>query len=281
MKTVRRAGIVIKPHAPGVAEVIAGLTAALEARGITPVLERAAAEKVGRADGLARESIPAACDLVVVLGGDGTFLSVAHSAARADVPVMGVNLGSLGFLTEIPLAEMTLALDAVLSGRTDIISPRMMLSTTFREKTELTLNDIVFNKAAKARMIHYVLSVNGLEIAALRADGLVVATPTGSTAYSLSAGGPILQPSVPAILLTPICPHTLSFRPTVVSSDSVIRIEVRTPGEEVYLTLDGQRGGEMDSEGVVEIRKADHVLRLVTSPQRRYFGLLQEKLRWG
>jgi NAD+ kinase len=219
--------------------------------------------------------------LVVVLGGDGTFLSVAHSAARADVPVMGVNLGSLGFLTEIPLAEMTLALDAVLSGRTDIISPRMMLSTTFREKTELTLNDIVFNKAAKARMIHYVLSVNGLEIAALRADGLVVATPTGSTAYSLSAGGPILQPSVPAILLTPICPHTLSFRPTVVSSDSVIRIEVRTPGEEVYLTLDGQRGGEMDSEGIVEIRKADHVLRLVTSPQRRYFGLLQEKLRWG
>lgn len=281
MKTVRRAGIVIKPHAPGVAEVISGLTAALEARGIAPVLERAAAEKVGRADGLTRESIPDACDLVVVLGGDGTFLSVAHSAARADVPVMGVNLGSLGFLTEIPLAEMTLALDAVLSGRTDIISPRMMLSTTFREKTELTLNDIVFNKAAKARMIHYVLSVNGLEIAALRADGLVVATPTGSTAYSLSAGGPILQPSVPAILLTPICPHTLSFRPTVVSSDSVIRIEVRTPGEEVYLTLDGQRGGEMDSEGIVEIRKADHVLRLVTSPQRRYFGLLQEKLRWG
>jgi NAD+ kinase len=281
MKTVRRAGIVIKPHAPGVAEVISGLTAALEARGIAPVLERAAAEKVGRADGLTRESIPDACDLVVVLGGDGTFLSVAHAAARADVPVMGVNLGSLGFLTEIPLAEMTLALDAVLSGRTDIISPRMMLSTTFRGKTELTLNDIVFNKAAKARMIHYVLSVNGLEIAALRADGLVVATPTGSTAYSLSAGGPILQPSVPAILLTPICPHTLSFRPTVVSSDSVIRVEVRTPGEEVYLTLDGQRGGEMDSEGVVEIRKADHVLRLVTSPQRRYFGLLQEKLRWG
>ena len=281
MKTVRRAGIVIKPHAPGVAEVISGLTAALEARGIAPVLERAAAEKVGRADGLTRESIPDACDLVVVLGGDGTFLSVAHAAARADVPVMGVNLGSLGFLTEIPLAEMTLALDAVLSGRTDIISPRMMLSTTFRGKTELTLNDIVFNKAAKARMIHYVLSVNGLEIAALRADGLVVATPTGSTAYSLSAGGPILQPSVPAILLTPICPHTLSFRPTVVSSDSVIRIEVRTPGEEVYLTLDGQRGGEMDSEGIVEIRKADHVLRLVTSPQRRYFGLLQEKLRWG
>jgi len=281
MKVFQRAGVVIKPHAPGVAEAIVKLGAYFAARGVRPVLEQAAAEKIGRTDGLPRERVPAEADLVVVLGGDGTLLSIAHIAARLNVPVMGVNLGSLGFLTEVPLAEMTLALDAVLSGRTDVISPRMMLESTYRGKTEWTLNDVVLNKAAKARMIQYVISVDGREIAKLRADGLVVATPTGSTAYSLSAGGPILQPYVPAILLTPICPHTLSFRPTVISSDSLIRIELRTPGEEVYLTLDGQRGGDMDGDGIVEIRKADCVLQLVTSPQRNYFDLLQEKLRWG
>jgi NAD+ kinase len=281
MKPIKRVGVVIKPHAPGVAGVLAELEKFLTAKGIEPVLEQAAAEKIGRTDGLPREQVPVVSDLVVVLGGDGTLLSIAHIAARQNVPVMGVNLGSLGFLTEVPLAEMTLALEALLSGRTDIISPRMMLQSTWRGTTELTLNDVVINKAAKARMVQYAISVDGREIAKLRADGLVVATPTGSTAYSLSAGGPILQPAVPAIVLTPICPHTLSFRPTVISSDARVRIELETPGEEVFLTLDGQRGGEMDGDGVVEIRKADCVLSLVASPKRNYFDLLQEKLRWG
>jgi NAD+ kinase len=281
MKPIKRVGVVIKPHAPGVAGVLAELEKFLAAKGIEPVLEQAAAEKIGRTDGLPREQVPVESDLVVVLGGDGTLLSIAHIAARQNVPVMGVNLGSLGFLTEVPLAEMTLALEALLSGRTDIISPRMMLQSTWRGTTELTLNDVVINKAAKARMVQYAISVDGREIAKLRADGLVVATPTGSTAYSLSAGGPILQPAVPAIVLTPICPHTLSFRPTVISSDARVRIELETPGEEVFLTLDGQRGGEMDGDGVVEIRKADCVLSLVASPKRNYFDLLQEKLRWG
>jgi len=281
MKPIKRVGVVIKPHAPGVAGVLAELEKFLAAKGIEPVLEQAAAEKIGRTDGLPREQVPVESDLVVVLGGDGTLLSIAHIAARQNVPVMGVNLGSLGFLTEVPLAEMTLALEAVLSGRTDIISPRMMLQSTWRGTTDLTLNDVVINKAAKARMVQYAISVDGREIAKLRADGLVVATPTGSTAYSLSAGGPILQPAVPAIVLTPICPHTLSFRPTVISSDARVRIELITPGEEVFLTLDGQRGGEMDGDGIVEIRKADCVLSLVASPKRNYFDLLQEKLRWG
>ncbi len=281
MKPIKRVGVVIKPHAPGVAGVLAELEKFLTAKGIEPVLEQAAAEKISRTDGLPREQVPVESDLVVVLGGDGTLLSIAHIAARQNVPVMGVNLGSLGFLTEVPLAEMILALEAVLSGRTDIISPRMMLQSTWRGTTDLTLNDVVINKAAKARMVQYAISVDGREIAKLRADGLVVATPTGSTAYSLSAGGPILQPAVPAIVLTPICPHTLSFRPTVISSDARVRIELKTPGEEVFLTLDGQRGGEMDGDGIVEIRKADCVLSLVASPKRNYFDLLQEKLRWG
>ncbi|MBN1940308.1 MAG: NAD(+)/NADH kinase [Candidatus Aminicenantes bacterium] len=280
MKPVRRAGVVIKPHASGVADLIIALTGYFSAKGIGVVLEQAAAEKAGRPDGLPRDLVPSASDLIVVLGGDGTLLSVAHQAARAGIPVMGVNLGSLGFLTEVPVAEMELSLDALLADGTNV-RPRMMLESTFRGETELALNDIVLNKTARARMIQYAVSVDGREIAKLRADGLIAATPTGSTAYSLSAGGPILHPSVPAIILTPICPHTLSFRPTVVSSDARIRVELRTPGEEAFLTLDGQRGGEIGGDDAIEIRKAGVELLLVTSPKRNYFGLLQEKLRWG
>ncbi len=280
MKPVRRAGIVIKPHAAGVAELIVQLGEYFAARKIEVVLEQAAAEKIGRKDGRPRPEIAAESDLIVVLGGDGTLLSVAHQAARAGIPVMGVNLGSLGFLTEVPVAEMTLSLDTLLSEASNI-RPRMMLESTFRGAAELMLNDIVLNKAAKARMIQYAVSIDGREIVKLRADGLIAATPTGSTAYSLSAGGPILHPSIPAIILTPICPHTLSFRPTVVSSASTIRVELQTPGEEAFLTLDGQRGGELRGGDVIEIRKAAEVLHLVTSPMRNYYALLHEKLRWG
>lgn len=281
MKRIERVGVVIKAHADGVEDVLAELGAYLRGRGLTWVLEEAAAAKLGLPDGLPRESVPSAADLVVVLGGDGTLLSVAVNAARAGVPVMGVNLGSLGFLTEVPRSEMALALEALLEGREGIISPRMMLEARWGGGTDLVLNDIVLNKGAKARMIQFAIGVNGREIAGLRADGLVVATPTGSTAYSLSAGGPIIKPSVPAIVLTPICPHSLSFRPTVISSDSLVRVEPRSPGEKIFLTLDGQRGGKLEDDAVVEIRRADESLLLVTSPRRNYFELLQEKLRWA
>jgi NAD+ kinase len=281
MKRIERVGVVIKAHADGVEDVLAELGAYLRGRGLTWVLEEAAAAKLGLPDGLPRESVPSAADLVVVLGGDGTLLSVAVNAARAGVPVMGVNLGSLGFLTEVPRSEMTLTLEALLEGREGILSPRMMLEARWGGGTDLVLNDIVLNKGAKARMIQFAIGVNGREIAGLRADGLVVATPTGSTAYSLSAGGPIIKPSVPAIVLTPICPHSLSFRPTVISSDSLVRVEPRSPGEKIFLTLDGQRGGKLEDDAVVEIRRADESLLLVTSPRRNYFELLQEKLRWA
>ena len=283
MKSILRAGVVIKSHAPRVEAVLADLEAYLERRGIACVLETQAAEKLGRPDsaGVPREEIPAASDLIVVLGGDGTLLGVAHLAARAGVPVMGVNLGSLGFLTEVPISEMTLTLDALLDGRGDIISPRMMLEAVWRGTAELVLNDLVINKGAKARMIHFGITVNEREVATVKADGLIVATPTGSTAYSLAAGGPIIQPKVPAIALTPICPHSLSFRPTVISSDARVRIDLLTTGEKVFLTLDGQRGGKMEDGEVVEVRRAEAALDLVTSPQRKYFGLLREKLGWA
>jgi len=283
MRTIRRAGVVIKPHSPGVERVLADLILYFERRGIESLLESQAAEKAGRpaSSGLPREEIPAASDLVVVLGGDGTFLGIAHAAARAGVPVLGVNMGSLGFLTEVPISEMALALDALLDGREDLISPRMVLETSWSGGTELVLNDVVINKGAKARMIELGLAVNGNDVATLRADGLIVASPTGSTAYSLSAGGPIIQPHVPAIVLTPICPHTLTFRPCVISSDASVRIALLTKGEKVFLTLDGQRGGRMSDGEAVAIKRAEAVLELVTSPRRRYFGLLREKLGWA
>ena len=281
MSTIRKVGIVIKPHAPRIESVLSELGAYLDRRGIRYLLEEAAAEKLGRPGGLPRAKIPEESDLVVVLGGDGTLLSVAHIAARHGVPVMGVNLGSLGFLTEVTLPEMTLALDALLDGAPGVISSRLLLEATFKGEASLCLNDVVINKGAAARMIHLKIWIDDRALETLKADGLIIATPTGSTAYSLAAGGPILYPSIPAVLLTPICPHTLSFRPIVISSDTRIRIELLTSGEEVYLTFDGQRGGAMVNGDVVEVRRAKHALSLVSSPKRNYFGLLSEKFSWG
>ncbi|MGZ5556233.1 MAG: NAD(+)/NADH kinase, partial [Candidatus Aminicenantales bacterium] len=252
-----------------------------EGRGIACVLEDVAARKLGRADGLERAAIAAASDLVVVLGGDGTLLSVAHHAAQAGVPVMGVNLGRLGFLTEIPVSEAVQTLDKFLDGDASLISSRWLLEARTASAASFCLNDVVITKGAVARMIELAITVDGRDVATLKADGLIVSTPTGSTAYSLSAGGPIIHPQVPAILLTPICPHTLSFRPLAVPSASTVGVRLLTGGEEVYVTFDGQRGGAFVRNDVVEIRKAPFELQLITSPRRSYYDLVKEKLGWA
>jgi NAD+ kinase len=281
MNNVRKAGIVIKPHAPSVEGILKIVVDYFEDRGIDCVLEDVAARKLGRPDGLEREAVAAASDLVVVLGGDGTLLSVAHHAARAGVPIMGVNLGRLGFLTEIPVSEAILTLDTFLAGDEALISPRWLLEARTASAASFCLNDVVVTKGAMARMIELALGVDGKEVATLKADGLIVSTPTGSTAYSLSAGGPILHPQVPAIVLTPICPHTLSFRPLAVPSTSIVSVRLLTGGEEVYLTLDGQRGGVLVRNDAVEIRRSPAALQLVTSPRRTYYDLVKEKLGWA
>jgi NAD+ kinase len=281
MSNIRKAGIVIKPHAPSVEVTLRAVVEYLEGRGVACVLEDVAAEKLGRGDGLGRSAIAGASDFVVVLGGDGTLLSVAHLAARAGVPVMGVNLGRLGFLTEIPIGEAILTLDRFLGGDGSLVSPRWLLEARTGDAEAICLNDVVVTKGAKARMIELAIGVDGQDVAVLKADGLIVSTPTGSTAYSLSAGGPILHPQVPAIVLTPICPHTLSFRPMAVPATSTISVKLLTGGEEVHLTLDGQRGGPFIRNDVVAIRKAPIDLRLVTSPRRSYYDLVKEKLGWA
>jgi NAD+ kinase len=281
MTNVRKAGIVIKPHAPSVEGILKIVVEYFEGRGIACVLEEAAARKLGRPDGLDRAAIAAASDLVVVLGGDGTLLSVAHHAARAGVPVMGVNLGRLGFLTEIPVSEAVPTLDRFLADGSSLVSPRWLLEGRTAKDTSYCLNDLVVTKGAVARMIELAIGIDGRDVATLKADGLIVSTPTGSTAYSLSAGGPILHPRIPAILLTPICPHTLSFRPLAVPATSTVTVRLLTAGEEVHVTFDGQRGGTFVRNDVVEVRKAPFELQLVTSPRRSYYDLVKEKLGWA
>lgn len=281
MNNIRKAGIVIKPHAPSVESILKDLVGYFEKRGIACVLEDVAARKLDRSGGLLRADVPAASDLVVVLGGDGTLLSVAHHAARAGVPVMGVNLGRLGFLTEIPVSEATLTLDDLLAGDASLISPRWLLEARAAGAVSYCLNDVVVTKGAVARMIELTIGIDGKEVATLKADGLIVSTPTGSTAYSLSAGGPIVHPLVPAFVLTPICPHTLSFRPLAVPSTSTVSVRLLTGGEEVHLTLDGQRGGVLVGNDVIDIRKSPVELQLVTSPRRNYYDLVKEKLGWA
>ena len=281
MKAVKRVGFVIKPHAPEVKGVLGLLNTYFAEKGIECLYEDVAAVMLGSPARAPREEIPDRVDLVVVLGGDGTLLSVAHNAAAGKVPVLGINLGRLGFLTEVPLDEVSLTLDAFLAGNPGVISPRMMLSLIKREEIFHCLNDVVINKGALARMIQVKIWIDDKEIATLKADGLIISTPTGSTAYSLSAGGPIVHPYIPAIVIAPICPHTLTFRPMIITSDAEVRIQLLTEHEEVYCTLDGQRGGLMEKNEVVVVKKSLHSLSLVSSPKRTYFDLLHEKLGWG
>jgi len=281
MRKIDHIGFVIKAHAPEVKNILVDLIEYFDEKDIACVLEEVAAEKLGRKVGVKREDIPAKVDLIVVLGGDGTLLSIAHLAAQKDVPVIGINLGALGFLTEVPLDEMFLALDSYLDGNDKIVSRRQMLQAKTKEKSYYSLNDVVINKGALARMIRCAILIDGKEIAMTRADGLIISTPTGSTAYSLSAGGPIVQPYIPATILTPICPHTLSFRPMIISSESEVKVQLLTEGEEVYLTVDGQRGELMKRDDTVSVCQSKLKLQLVSSPRRNYFDLLKEKLRWG
>lgn len=281
MRAIHKVGFVIKPHAPGVEKILKDLVDFLEGRAVECVLEDVAARKLGRPDGLLRPEIPGASDLVVVLGGDGTLLSIAHFAAQGGIPVMGVNLGRLGFLTEIPVDEAVETLEAILKDGGQLISPRWLLEAKTDAAVSYCLNDVVITKGALARMIEFAIRIDGQDVATLKADGLIVSTPTGSTAYSLSAGGPILHPKVPAAVLTPICPHTMTFRPMIIPSASSIQLTLLTGGEEVYLTLDGQRGGVLVCNDVIEIRKAPFELQLVTSPRRSYFDLVKEKLGWA
>ena len=232
-----------------------------------------------------RHRIPDCAEMIIVLGGDGTLLSVARLIKNQGVPILGVNLGGLGFLTEIRLDEVYQALEKVIQGdfKTD---KRVMLRAGVIRKGERlaefhVLNDAVIDKGALARIIDLETTIDGEYLTTFKSDGLIISTPTGSTAYNLSAGGPIVYPSLHTVIITPICPHTLTNRPIMVPDEVEIRVVLKAKNQEVALTLDGQQGFSLEYEDVVEIKKRETDILLIKSPFRTYFEVLREKLKWG
>jgi NAD+ kinase len=231
-----------------------------------------------------REHIGDDCDLVLVLGGDGTLLAVADILGQRDqdVPILGVNFGSLGFLTEITRPELFTALDAIYRGAVDH-DERMMIRGHTRDVTRVALNDIVFTRTALSRMIDLDVTVGDQYVTSVRSDGLIVATPTGSTAYNLSAGGPVVHPAMNAIVLTPIAPHTLTHRPIVIPAEREVRVRAASgnAAAEIYITFDGQHGFGLQEGEEVTITRAPKPIRLVRAANRHYFEVLRQKLKWG
>ena len=290
-RRISRVGLVAKQRVDAAASVLVELAGWLEARGLEPVFETYAAQLAGVTGGaeiVSKEELPGACDLLVLLGGDGTLIGMARRVARAgaDVPIAGVNFGSLGFLTEITLDDLYPSLEGVLDGTAPIEERMMLHAKVLRGGTcftdELVLNDVVITKAALSRIIELSVSIGNDVVMQVRADGLIVATPTGSTAYNLAAGGPIVQPVVDALLLTPIAPHMLTNRPLVVTGTSTVSVEPNMNGnDEVFVTFDGQSGHALQAGDVVTIERASRPLCLVRSAKRSYFDVLRQKLKWG
>jgi len=283
---MNRIGIVAKyKREKEVREILTDLVAWLRQRGLQPILEQDLAALLGYPDALSREDLPAASDLIVVLGGDGTLLSIARLVKNYGVPILGVNLGRMGFLTEVTLGEMIPALEAIRAGEYRLDRRMMLHAQVFRDDQCLSehtvLNDVVIHTGALARIISLEVTVNGAYLTTYQADGLIVSTPTGSTAYSLSAGGPIMFPSLFSIILTPICPHTLTNRPIILPVDSTIEATLRGVQRDTFLTLDGQAGLAFLPGDRVRIRKSEYTVPLVRFPDKDYFEVLRTKLKWG
>ena len=289
---IRSIGIISKPRKQGLQQIIPDLLLWMAARKIHALIDEDTASNLGpeltaslQVAVAARSELPVKCDLLLVLGGDGTVLAAARAASGCDVPILAVNLGSLGFLTAITLDELYSSLELVLNGKHQVVHRKMLKVDVMRmgyvETTYHALNDVVLNKSAIARILDFEVYVNGQFVCLFKADGLIVSTPTGSTAYSLSAGGPIVYPSVEAFVITPICSHTLTNRPVVVPDGSKIEIVLKSEAESVYLTVDGQVGLAFHSEDRVVGSLSPHRIHMVRPPQTQFFQVLRSKLKWG
>jgi NAD+ kinase len=285
-KRIRSVGIVFKTQPRRAARILRQLTAWLDRHEIERFLDLQTAALMGHgAAGMDRETLAARSDVIVVVGGDGTLLSVAREIGPSRTPILGVNLGSLGFLTEVRLEELLPAMQTVVSGRYRVASRMRLRVEIVRAGMVIArhdvLNDVVINKSALARILDIHVEVDGGFMTVFKSDGLIVSTPTGSTAYSLSAGGPIVDPSVGAIILCPICPHTLTNRPVVAPDRSVVEVGLDHNHGNVYVTIDGQVGSPFLPGDRIRIRKSRHPVRLVELPQKDYFSVLRQKLKWG
>jgi NAD+ kinase len=285
-QTFQSIGILSRPRREQLSVVVPPLLKWLAARGIKPVLdEETAAVLTDGSKGRARSLVADASQLLLVLGGDGTMLAAARLAAPRRIPILPINMGSLGFLTSFTLDELYSALEEALAGRSSV-SQRVMLQAELVRggaviESQCALNDAVIHKGALARMIQLELNINEDFVCRYRADGLIVSSPTGSTAYSLSAGGPIVHPAVEAFIITPICPHMLSDRPLVVRDYCCLEIKLNGDTDSVYLTIDGQRGVQLQPTDILRVRRAKEQLQLIQPPRKPYFEILRNKLKWG
>jgi len=287
LRTMKSAAIISKPAKPELATILPELLAWFHQREYKLYLDEETAEYT---DGQGEEVVPRnqlglrKPDFALVLGGDGTLLSAARAVAHENVPILAVNLGSLGFLTEVPLGEMYSTLEAVDAGLCPT-EPRSVLDcTAFRGNQPIArhfaLNDVVVNKSAISRLVDFDLLIDGAFVFSYKADGVIIATPTGSTAYSLAAGGPVMMPSVQSFLVTPVCPHALTHRPLVVRDNAQIELRVETGAEEAFLSIDGQVGVPMRQGDRVLCQRAAHTVKLMRM-RRTFFDVLRNKLKWG
>lgn len=282
-----KAAIISKPQKPELASILRELVNWLESHSYTPLFDPHSAAYLGEnIASIAREEMPREKpNLVIVLGGDGTLLAAARAFAHSPTPILGVNLGSLGFLTEIPLSDLYTALDAWCDNCSSIEVRDMMHTELIRNGKVLkhwdALNDIVVSKGAIARMSEFTVEIDKQFVATMRADGIIISTPTGSTAYNLAADGPIVMPTVSALVVTPICPHLLTIRPIVVPGDAEVNIRVDGGANLTYLTVDGQEAIELELGDEVHCRRSEHSVRLLRPRRNGLFSVLRNKLKWG
>lgn len=280
---MKKVGIITKRGIPEAVNAVKNLLTLLKKKGFNVFVESEAAG-VLKMKGYPPRELPSLVDMLIVLGGDGTLLSVAGLVGDKGVPILGVNLGGLGFITEITLNEIQEAINKIVSRQYDLEERIMLSAQVYRRERQVfkasALNDVVINKSALARMIEFDAYVNRRYVTTLKADGLIISTPTGSTAHSLSAGGPILYPTLRSFVVTPICPHTLTNRPIVLPDNFTLEITIKK-GDEVYLTLDGQVGFPLKADDIIKVKKADYKTRFIRFHDRDYFQILRTKLKWG
>jgi NAD+ kinase len=284
---MRKIGIVSKPDRADLPAIVEELTAWLESKGVEYECDQVTTAYLGREGGFPREGMPEGFDLVIVLGGDGTLLSAARAVGPRETPLLAVNLGGLGFMMTTRAEELFDELGRVLEGNFAVQARRVLEAEVVRESNSLqhyfALNDVVINKLAIARLLHLDVFVDEEFVCRYRADGLIISTPTGSTAYSLAAGGPIMFPSVQAICLSPICPHTLSNRPVVVPETSRVEVLIQDGDHDgsTFLTVDGQVGLDLQSQDRVRTQCAAHRVRVIQPRRLSFFDVLRTKMNWG
>src|SRR6266478_685423 len=278
-------GLIAHPGKPGVGELVNSLAAEFTGRSMSILMEKETAAAAGQRSDLSVAQIGAKADLLVVAGGDGTILSVADQMGEANTPIFGINVGSLSFLTCAGSQAFREAVECVAEGKITF-SNRTLLEVSLRDSKEkhppmIGLNDAVFSRGEISRLIRLHTRVNGEALTEFNADGLIIATPTGSTAYSLSAGGPIMEPESGVFVITPICPHVLTNRSIIVSDSSMIEVEASEPDYPVYLTVDGREPVRITKDATVQIRKAKKTLQLAAMPDMSFFSVVRQKLKWS